>query len=92
MTDAMTEERRTPIATQNQLQAVNQTEFTIEAQSTRCGRIRRTRDMVELTVCLCGSPVESELRNKDTAVQCGYRGCETLWVSIFHALPAIASQ
>ncbi|KAH9010931.1 hypothetical protein EDB83DRAFT_2448852 [Lactarius deliciosus] len=35
--------------------------------------------MMEVTACICGKPVESELKNTDTAVQCGYRGCETLW-------------
>jgi hypothetical protein len=69
------------------LVSINQTEFTIEAQPTRRGRIRRTRDMMEVTACICGNPVESESRNSDAAVQCGYRGCETLWVS---ALPATA--
>ncbi|KAH9032123.1 hypothetical protein EDB85DRAFT_1890789 [Lactarius pseudohatsudake] len=62
-----------------QLVSVNQTEFTLEGQPTRRGRIHRTRDMVEVTACICGKPVESELKNTDTAVQCGYRGCETLW-------------
>ena len=36
--------------------------------------------------------MESKSRKKDTAIQCGYKGCEMLWVSIFHALPATASQ
>ncbi|KAH9020543.1 hypothetical protein EDB83DRAFT_2432480 [Lactarius deliciosus] len=62
-----------------QLVSVNQTEFTLEGQPTRRGHIRRTRDMMEVTACICGKPVESELKNTDTAVQCGYRGCETLW-------------
>lgn len=66
-----------------QLVSINQTEFTIEGQPTRHGRIRQTRDMMEVTACICGTPVESELRNSNTAVQCGYRGCETLWVSVF---------
>ena len=39
--------------------------------------------MVEVTACVCGSPVESESRNNSVAVQCGYVGCETLWVRTF---------
>ncbi|KAF8260230.1 hypothetical protein EI94DRAFT_1706458 [Lactarius quietus] len=39
------------------------------------------QSLVEVTACICGSPVESESRNSDTAVQCGYRGCETLWLT-----------
>jgi hypothetical protein len=70
------------VATCQQLVSVNQTEFTIEGQPTRRGRIHRTRDMVEVTACICGQPVESGSRNSNTAVQCGYRGCETLWVSL----------
>ncbi|KAI9431976.1 hypothetical protein H4582DRAFT_1821850 [Lactarius indigo] len=66
------------------LVSVNQTEFTLEGWPTRHGRIRRTRDMMEVTACICGKPVESESKNADTAVQCGYRGCETLWVSVFY--------
>ncbi|KAH9019948.1 hypothetical protein EDB84DRAFT_1275578 [Lactarius hengduanensis] len=62
-----------------QLVSINQTEFTLEGLPTRHGRIRRTRDMMEVTACICSKPVEDELKNADTAVQCGYRGCETLW-------------
>lgn len=92
---AATKANLTPVATvaqPQQLVSVNQTDFTIEARPTRSGRIRRTCDMVEVTACLCGNPVESESRNNKTAVQCGFRGCETLWVSVFHPLLTNASQ
>jgi hypothetical protein len=90
---AVTKADFTPVATigscqqPQQLVSVNQSDFTIEVQPTRSGHICRTCDMmVEVTACLCGSPVESESRNSKTAVQCGYKGCETLWVSVFHPL------
>ena len=73
-----------------QLVLAAQTEFTIAAQPTRCGRTRRTRDMVEVTACICGITVERESRNSNAAVKCGYKGCETLWVSKFRPLPTIA--
>ncbi|KAH9068269.1 hypothetical protein EDB83DRAFT_2222807, partial [Lactarius deliciosus] len=72
-----------PAPPSQQLVSIKQTEFTIDGQPTRRGHIRRTRDMVEVTACICGTPVENELRNSNTAIQCGYRGCETLWVSVF---------
>jgi hypothetical protein len=62
------------------LLSVNQTEFTIEAQPTSRGHARRTRDMMEVVACICGMPVEAASKNSTTAVQCGYNGCETLWV------------
>lgn len=65
-----------------QLVSVNQMEFTIEAQPTRCGHLCQTRDMMEVMACLCSNSVDSEVRNSNTAIQCGYRGCETLWVSV----------
>ena len=66
--------------------ATNQTEFIIEAEPTRHGRTRKTRDMGEITACICGLPVASEERiaTSMTAVVCGYRGCETAWVRVFH--------
>ncbi|KAH8984638.1 hypothetical protein EDB86DRAFT_2833455 [Lactarius hatsudake] len=62
-----------------QLVSINQTEFTLEGWPMRHGRICQTRDMMEVTACICSKPVENELKNADTAVQCGYSGCETLW-------------
>ena len=76
------------VAQPQQLLSVNQTDFTIEAQPTRSGRIHQTCDMMEVTACLCGSPVESDSRNTKTAVQCGYKGCETLWVSLSKFSPS----
>lgn len=66
------------------LVATTQTEFNIAAQPTRHGRVRKTRDMAEITACICGQPVEQSERvvNSATAVQCGYRGCETSWVCL----------
>ncbi|KAF8274171.1 hypothetical protein EI94DRAFT_1696116 [Lactarius quietus] len=68
-----------PLRHLQMLVSVNQMEFTIEARPTRSGCVHRTRDMVEITACICGSPVESKSRNSNTAVQCGYKGSETFW-------------
>lgn len=79
----------TPLATvaqPQQLVSMNQTDFMIEVLLTRSGCIRQTCDMIEVIACLCSSPVESDSRNTKTAVQCRYKGCETLWVSIFQNL------
>ena len=70
-------------AADNAEPSLNQTEFTIKAQPTRRGRARRTRDMMEVTACICGLPVENESRNNNLAIQCGYSGCETSWVCIW---------
>ena len=72
-----------------QLLSVNQTEFTIEAQPTSHGRTHRTRDMLEVVVCICGVPVETADKTSTTTVQCGYKGCETSWVcwmSFYHSI------
>ena len=68
----------------NELVAVNQTHFTMEAIPSRRGRIRRTRNMAEMFVCICGSQVEEQERvlGSKTALRCGYDGCETSWVNI----------
>jgi len=63
------------------LVATNQSEFQFDAQPTRAGRVRKTRDMAEITACICGDVVSPAERNTKTAVQCGYRGCETSWAS-----------
>jgi hypothetical protein len=56
--------------------------FTIEAPQTRAGRSRRTRNLEELFVCECGSPVGKEDINKRAnAIQCKKSDCETRWVS-----------
>ena len=79
-------ERKT-ITAQSELQptsvSASHTEFNITAQQTRHGR--RTRDMTELTACICGHTVAQEERttNSTTAMQCAYRGCETSWVRMF---------
>jgi len=39
----------------NESVAINQTHFTMEAIPSRRGCLRRTRDMAELFVCICGS-------------------------------------
>ena len=64
------------------LVATNQTEFTLDALPTRRGRTRRTRDMAEMYACICGEIVENDarIRDSETAMQCGYDGCETSWV------------
>ena len=64
------------------LLATHQTEFNMDALPTRRGRPRRTRDMAEIYVCICGRAVDSEERvmGSDTAVRCAFEGCETSWV------------
>ena len=63
----------------SQLLTINQTEFTIDAELTQQGRTQQTWDMMEVMACICGIPVNSCSRNSNVAVQCGYKGCETLW-------------
>ena len=66
-----------------ELVTINETHFTVDAIPSRRGRVRRTRDMAELFVCICGSRVEDQERviGSNTALRCGYEGCETSWVS-----------
>ena len=66
-----------------ELVTINETRFTMDAIPSRRGRIRRTRDMAELFVCICGSRVEDQERviGSNTALRCGYEVCETSWVS-----------
>ncbi|KAH7931135.1 hypothetical protein BV22DRAFT_1027895 [Leucogyrophana mollusca] len=59
--------------------ASNQTDFNLEARPTRIGRVRKTRDMAEVSACLCGAIVAEDERTSDQAVQCAERGCETQW-------------
>jgi len=76
--DVMPQQQQTLIAT-------TQSEFSVDAPPTRRGRIRKTRDMGELTVCICGSTVSAADRTATStvALQCGYLGCEVGWVSLF---------
>ena len=50
---------------------------------------RRTRDMTEMFVCICGLRVEDQERvvGSKTALRCGYEGCETSWVCTIFFLP-----
>jgi len=67
-----------------ELVTINQTHFTVNTiPSRRGGRARRTRDMAELFVCICGSRVEDQERvvGSNTALRCGYEGCEMSWVT-----------
>ena len=66
----------------NDLVSINQTHFTMDAIPSRRGRPRRTRDMVEVFVCICGLRVEKQERimGSKTALRCAYEGCETSWV------------
>ena len=68
----------------NELVAVNQTHFTMDAIPSRRGRVHQTRDMAEMFVCICGSRVKERERvlGSKTALRCGHDGCETSWVSI----------
>ncbi len=54
----------------------------MDAIPTRRGRARRTRDMTEMFVCICGLRVEDQEQvvGSKTALRCGYEGCETSWV------------
>jgi hypothetical protein len=62
--------------------SLNQTHFTVEAIPSRRGRPRRTRDMAEVFVCICGTRVEEneQVMGSKTALRCKYDGCETSWV------------
>jgi hypothetical protein len=71
-----------PVAPTLNLIATAPSEFQLDAQPTQAGRIRRTRDMTEITACLCGSSVLPSQQNAQTTVQCTYRSCETSWMRI----------
>ena len=62
------------------LLTINQTEFMIDAEPTWRGWTQWTWDMMEVMACICGIPVDSSSRNSNVAIQCGYKGCEMLWV------------
>ena len=64
------------------LLATHQTEFNMDALPTRHGRPRRTRDMAEIYVCICGRAVDigERVMGPDTAIRCAFEGCETSWV------------
>lgn len=59
----------------SQLLSINQAAFTIDAEPTWQGHLHQTRDMVEVMACICGTPIDSGLRNPNTAIQCGYKHC-----------------
>ena len=62
------------------LVATNQTEFTMDALPTCHGRPGRTRD-IAASGYLCGSVVDdARVMGSNTALRCGFDGCETLWV------------
>jgi len=63
------------------LLATHQTEFNMDALPTRHGRPRRTRDMAEIYACICGNAVDlaERVMGSETAVCCGFEGCETSW-------------
>jgi len=68
------------------LLATNQTEFTMEAVLTCCsGWPGRTRDMVNIYACICGSVVANDARvtGLNTALCCGFNSCKTLWVCCY---------
>jgi hypothetical protein len=60
-----------------------QSEFTIAAEPTRIGRVRKTRDMADIYACLCGNKVSQTDIDGSNAARCTYPGCETQWVSNF---------
>ena len=64
------------------LVATSQAEFILDALPTLRGRIKRTRDMAEIYGCNCGETVESDaqIQGSETAMRCGFNGCETPWV------------
>ena len=47
------------------------------------GHTHQTHDMAELFIYICGSRVEDQEQviGLNTALQCGYEGCETSWVT-----------
>jgi hypothetical protein len=63
-----------------ELVTINEIHFIVDAIPSRRGRVRRTRDMTELFVCICGSRVEvqEQVIGSNTALRCGYdsEGCE----------------
>lgn len=74
-------------ATGQQLVLAAQTEFTITEQPTRCGHTHQTRDMVEVTACICGilwnMSRGTAMRLSSVVVRlCGYIN--------FHSLPTIS--
>src|ERR1700677_2806746 len=56
----------------------------MDAIPTRCGQPRRTRDMADIYACICGSVVADDQRvmGSNTALRCGFDGCETSWVCL----------
>jgi hypothetical protein len=56
----------------------------MDAIPTRRGQPRRTRDMADIYACICGSVVADDQRvmGSNTALRCGFDGCETSWVCL----------
>lgn len=56
--------------------------FTADAPPTRYGRIRKIREMEELSVCVCGRQVtEEDITANEDVIACKIESCETVWVS-----------
>ena len=76
-TPDLTEEtsRPAPIGNQDSI-------FSIAVPQTHVGRSRRTRNLKDLFICECGSPVrKAEIDAKVNVIQCNKTDCETRWVS-----------
>jgi hypothetical protein len=73
----------TPVTDDPKDVRTNHTEFTIAAEPTRIGQVRKTQDMADIYTCLCGNKVSQMDIEGSKAARCTYPGCETQWVSNF---------
>jgi len=69
---------RAPIGNQDSV-------FSLAAPQTHVGRSRHTRNLEDLFICECESPVgKAEIGTKVNVIQCKKSDCETRWVSKFY--------
>ena len=71
----------TPVTDDQKDIETNHTEFTIVAEPTCIGWVRKTQDMTNIYACLCGNKVSQTDIKGSKAARCTYPGCETQWVS-----------
>ncbi|KAH7907202.1 hypothetical protein BJ138DRAFT_1104514 [Hygrophoropsis aurantiaca] len=68
-----------PSSTSLEFLASNQTNFNVAAHPTHIGRVRKTRDMGEVSACVCGAQVTEQEKEAEQVAECTERGCETRW-------------